>query len=345
MEQGNQWDLFGLDLRRIPQEWLAGWRELLWAPTSYGRKWFDQPVEAHFLAESKSQHYLGGKAVAPSKTELEAIIIPDALVLETKLQLPAAVELDLESLLALEVRSKSPFPEKETRYGWWLERGKEGGLVVYLAITSEPIIKQHLQQNGCQFKENLEIWVLIEERPIVINGFGERKRDLRYSRTIKQVVGGVLYSFAALCAIVAILMLFKHWQLQELEQEYTQVREQAAESIELRTTLSRYNQQAEVVSQLLQQGIKPYEQLSKLTALLGDDAWVSLVTLKGNKMRLNGRAENGSALMELLSKQPEFKEVVAVSAIGRRGRGKGEQFVFDIRLQKGKTETTQGGVE
>ena len=332
MTLDNQWNLFGLDLKKIPQIWTAGWNELLWAPGSYCRRWFDEPVMACFLADDKKQYYLAGQKVNARKARTESVVLPEELVLVTSLDLPVSVELDLESMLALEVRSKSPFLEEETRYGWRIESRDDERLIVNLVIVSTQIVMAHLQDHNYFLKKSAEIWAMVSGQPVVIAGFGESARDQRYRRSTKRAIGGLLYSFAMVSVFIGVLMLFKHWQLQDLNTQYEQAQQNAAESMALRTRLSQYNHQVTNINDQFAKSIDPYSKISKLTGLLGDDAWLDMIDFKRDKVKLTGHAADASALMELLSKQPEFKEVVALSAISQGRGGKGERFVLEIKL-------------
>ena len=356
MAVDGQLTLFGLDLRKVPQVWRAGWQELLWAPNAYCRKWVDETVTAVFPNEGR-RSYLAGKEVALSKTKSKAYILPEELVLDMRLDLPASVEDHLESMLALEVRTRSPFPENDTRYGWHARRLSSGNLQVELVIVSHRLVTQHLQVRDAELfdgedgwlQEHLieideedrswlrgkvdeeELWAIVNDQSVVIQGYGEAARDQRYHNRMKRVIAGLLYSFLMVCALVGVMMVFKYWQMQALEAEYVQVQESAAEAVELRSSLAEQNARVSGINKLIAGSYNPHPQISKLSEVLADDTWLASMNIKGNTMRLNGRAENATALMESLSNRSEFSEVAAPTAI-TSARGQGERFVFDITL-------------
>ncbi len=360
MAVDSQLTLFGLDLRKIPQFWRAGWRELLWAPNAYCRRWVDEVVTATF-SDNDRQCYQAGERVSPRRTEAHAYVLPADMVLDIKLDLPASVELDLDSLIALEVRAKSPFPEADTRYGWQFERGKSGRLSVDLAIVSQSLASQHLDARiDHQFEgenkwlaeqalnlddedknwlhgtlEGEEIWAMVGKQPVIIQGFGEGAREKRYRHRMKRVLAGLLYSFLVACAMIGVMMLFKSWQLQQVERDYTQIQQDASEAVELRDGLAQYNSRVNGINALIARSYNPYPQISKLSAILEDNTWLTAMNIKKGTMRISGNASNAVSLMQTLSNRPEFPEVLAPTAISRGARGQGERFVFDITLSPG----------
>lgn len=345
MALDSQLTLFGLDLRKIPQFWRAGWRELLWASNAYGRRWVDEVVTATFASDLKKQYYQAGRQVTPQNTKAQAYVLPAELVLETRLDLPTSVELDLDSMVALEVRAKSPFPEEDTRYGWQFVRGKDERLTVDLAIVSDKLVTQHLWGKKHELAEAEEIWVMVDEQPVAIQGFGEGTREKRYRDRMKRMMTGLLYSFLMVCALIGVMMLFKYWQIQELEEVYKQTQQDAAEAVELRANLTRHNTLVTGINTLIAGNYNPYPQISKLSEILADDIWLASMNIKGRTMRLDGRAGNAVALMESLSNRSEFSEVISPSAITGGRQGQGERFVFDITLSLNDTSVELKSLE
>ena len=330
--------LFGLDLRKIPQFWLAGLQELLWAPNAYCRRWFDEVVTTRMAGSDSKQCYQAGEKVSSRKTKIKAYILPEELVLETSMDLPASVDLDLESMVLLEVRAKSPFPEEDTRYGWQFERRENDRLKVDLVIASQNLITQHLWDAPHTLDDGEEVWAMVDKQPIVIRGFGEKVRDSAYRHRMKWVITGLFYSFLMLCALIGVMMLFKYWQVEQIELDHERIQQESLEAVELRTKLTEHNVTVGGINSLIARSYNPYSQISKLSEILEDDAWLVAMDIKEKVMRISGRSENAAALMQTLSNRPEFSEVVAPSAISRARRGGGEQFVFDLTLEPSKVE-------
>lgn len=343
MALDSQLILFGLDLRKIPQFWQAGWSELLWAPNAAGRRWVDETVTARY-SNGLKKYYHAGQEVAPQKTKSQAYVLPEKLVLETCLDLPVSVELDLDSMVALEVRAKSPFPEVETRYGWQFSRTEGDRLKVDIAIVSDKLITQYLWDKSHTLDEAEEVWAMVDKRPVTIQGFGEDARDKRYRHRMKRVIMGLLYSFLMACALIGVMMMFKSWQMERLEETHEEVQQEAAESVALRASLAKHNALVSGINNLIAESYNPYPQINKLSEILADDTWLASMNIKGHEMRLDGRAGNAVSLMESLSNRADFSKVVSPSVIGG-GRGQGERFIFDITLEEISLQDLESSLE
>jgi len=333
-ETSQHWNLFGYDLRTAYRYWRAGWKELFWGDRSWLRRSLGETVQALFPESGSEQYYHADRQVKKRSSKAIACIIPNKLVLSKELDLPSNVELELESLLALEVRARSPFLEEDTQYGWRVTGHNKGRLQVCLAIVSRSAVMAYLRQNDIvETSENIEIWALINEAPVVINGFGETERYARYRKRIRWFVAGVIYCLLMLGLLISIPVAVQYLQLQEREEQYESAQQSAAKAVELRSQLTTNNQRAREINDLFASSRDPYPGLEKLTALLGDNIWLSLVNMKGNKVRIEGYASNAAALMQKLSDLPEIEEVTAPSAIRFDNRSKKERFVLELSLK------------
>ncbi len=101
IEASQNWELFGYDMRNLGRHWLAAWRDALWAYDSPVRKHLDEPVMLHEGDQSLPYH--AGEPAAPVETDCQAVLLPEALVLSRRLDLPVAAE----CRLALRIRVSS----------------------------------------------------------------------------------------------------------------------------------------------------------------------------------------------------------------------------------------------
>ena len=148
-ESGQNWELFGYDMRNLGKHLRAAWRDLLWTYDSPVRAHLDEPVMLHSL--SGSACYQAGEPIGDTKTDCRAVLLPDELVLSRSLRLPVAVEADLESVLALEVNSNSPFAAADTGFGWTLVARDEQYLhLVLLADIGHGCTERNNHQHQMQ---------------------------------------------------------------------------------------------------------------------------------------------------------------------------------------------------
>lgn len=335
MSSASQWQLFGYDMRQLGQHWLGAWRELLWGMESPLRRHLDEVVAVNVHGER--QLYQAGEPLAagssPASTACDGIALPDELVLCKRLSLPAAVESNLPAVLAMEVAANSPFAADDTAWGWRVVEREEPSLGVELAIAARSAIMAHLgRTHGSHDPAAQEVWAPTPDGMVVLEGFGEHKRELLYRRRLFRVAamaGGVL---VALLALAAIFAGGKQLELSRVQALATATERAAGEVTELRASLARANEQLGAAREIVAGYPNPHTELARLTRLLGDDAWVAHFSANGELMRIRGRAANAAAVMQGLSADPAYAEVTAPQAISRVGNTGQEQFYLDIRI-------------
>lgn len=338
-ESSQHWNLFGFDLRTSYHYWRAGWKEFFWDERSWLRRSLGETVQVLLPELGAQSYYHGDREVKKQKSKATACVLPEQLFLSKTMSLPANVELELESLLELEVRARSPFLKEDTHYGWRVIERSKGRLQVCLVIVSRSAVMGYLRRhNIAETGGDHEVWALVQDFSVVINGFGEGQRYLRYRKKIKWFVAGVGYCLLMFGLLVSIPVGVQYLQLQEREQQYAAIQQSAAPAVELRTQLAINNQRASEINQLIASSQDPYPRLEKLSQLLGDNVWLSLVDIRGDTVRIDGYASNAAVLMQILSDQPEIEKVSAPSAIRLDTRSKKERFVLELTMRAGKIE-------
>ncbi len=315
----HNWQLFGYDLRGLAGLWRAGWGELFWGQDSRLRRLLDEPVRVNF-PDSEPVPAHGASAQ----------VLPDDLVLARWLKLPEAVEADLLSVLALEVRANSPFPEDDTCYGWRIGARANKQLHICLVIVSRSAVLSYLRERlGELGAEHTEVWAQVDEQLLVIEGFGEARRYQRYRRRLRRLGFYTVYGLLLMLAILSAPMAVRYAQLQAYESLYEETRREAGEAIRLRSQLTASEQRLNDIKAELAASGQPYRELVRLTSLLGDDAWLSQFELRGDRLRIQGEANNAAALMQELSTRGWYTDVRASSAI-RRQRSGAESFALEM---------------
>ena len=146
LDSGQNWELFGYDMRNLGRHWVGAWRDLLWGYDSPVRQRLDDAV--CLRSESGVACYQGGRPSDAGTPGHTAILLPEELVLTRTLSLPAVVEADLPAVLALEVSASSPFSAEDTGYGWQIVSRDEAKIQVMLVILSR---KSTIAYLGRQF--------------------------------------------------------------------------------------------------------------------------------------------------------------------------------------------------
>ena len=335
LETSQPWNLFGFDLRRGPHYFLAGWRDFLWGDDSPVLNAVDEVVKVH-QEKGDVRYYQAGKLVAEPATtagvKAEAIVLPERLVLAKTLQVPIAAEADLDSMLVLEVKSSSPFPENDTCYGWAiLERG-DSNLDVQLVISSQSAVMAFIASRlDCHDIRAYEVWAEVAGRMVLVSGFGEAQRQQRNRRRMGRMAITMTYCLLVVLAAFALGAGAKYLELQKVRALHAEVRDSAGDAVELRTSLASSKELVDAFNAMLLEYPPPHPELKRLAAILADDTWLTSAEVRGENIKIAGESSDAAAVMQQLLDHPAYIRVVAPVAI-KKVRSGMENFVLNLTL-------------
>lgn len=327
----NQYMVFGYDARDALKLWRAAWRDFLLGDDSPVRRRLDEMVTLA-TADGDTVWQAGRQTDHPA-VPARAIALPEELVLNRTLTLPAAADIDLDSVIALEVSAHSPFAADDTAFGRRVQRRESGELEVGIGVVARSAVMTWLgQHHDLHDPDAVEVWVPVDGGYAVLQGFGEHRREAAYHRRLRRV--GLLIAVAAvlLLGIAGVSTALARAELAKLESLQAQVQTDAAAVSELREQLADANATVDVLNKLTWLYPNPHVELGRFSALVPDDAFVTQFTMNGREVRIRGRGRDGAGLLQTLTARREFKSVNAPQAITRVGNTGFEQFFIDISL-------------
>lgn len=339
LQQGQNWNLFGYDVRQLFRYWRAAWREFLWGYESPVKVRLDERLIVH--SETGLQYFHAGRRVGGPVNEqeraetdfCEAVILPDDLVLTRVVVMPAAVEANIDMAMTIEISANSPFPESDTGYGWKLISRDDKNLQVQLAIVSLSSTMSYLGQQYQSHDANArEVWAEVDGAIIELSGFGEEKRLQRYNKRLTRVALTVAYCGLMLVLITGGAAGAKYLELKQVREESDTIRSQAKNAVKMRTAIVNANETIATVNELIVQRPSPHFELARLSALLGDDASVLQVTIQGTTMDLRGVADDAAVVVQQLTDEASYVSVVSPQAITPYFNTGQEQFFLNIEL-------------
>ncbi len=336
LDSNQQWELFGYDMRKLGSHWSAAWRDLLWGYDSPLRQRFDDVVSLQTATGVLG--YQAGRPCAEAATDFIAYLLPDEIVLTRQLRLPLAVEAELDSVIALEVSANSPFAAADTAYGWSQVTRDESHLKVDLVIVSRSAVMTYMGKNFDSHDARAqEIWAKSSDAMIVIGGFGEHRREAMYKKRLRSV--GVM-AVAGLVLVLVVAGLYagiKRAEMQRLQAMTASYQQQASEASQMRTTLTQANDIITTANEVVSRYRNPHPELARLSALLEDDTHLTQFAMSGLGIKLRGQSRNAAAVMELLTDQPQYCNVVAPQPIVKIGNSGLEQFFLNLVLCEEET--------
>jgi general secretion pathway protein L len=330
LEKSQNWELFGYDMRHLGGYWTSAWRDMLWSHDSPVRRRLDEVVTVHTGADTRC-YQAGAACEGVLDSDCRAVLLPDELVLCKQIPVPLQAESELGSLLELEVRSSSPFAAADTRWGWAVVARDEATIQVALAIVSASATMAFLGREYDSHDSHVqEVWVEVAGNMVVVQGFGEDLRERRFRKRLLQSGALIATIGVLLLTIAGVSALFKGAELQRLERIASVTAGAATEASRLKSLLAVANETIVAANEVVAAYPNPHAEIARLTRLLGDEASISSFSMAGPEIRLRGRAGDAALVMEELTDEPGYLEVMAPQAITRAGDQ--EQFYLNIQV-------------
>jgi general secretion pathway protein L len=288
----------------------------------------------------------GGVAVpvpgqATGEAAARAVELPPERLLERRLMLPALAPADLAQAVRLEVASASPFGPDQTVFGYAAAPPQGGVCQVDVAITSRQQLQQLLPADAGQAAS--EVWALpagadraAPLRPVVFQGFGEGTRERAALRALAWRLGLLVLGLALLAALLLSPTLLLRHRAQQADQAFVALQRQAAPQIAQREALMQRAERLRAIGQFMEGQLALAPVMDMLTRTVPDGAWLTQLRAEGNKLVLNGNADDAAALVQLLAAQPGVRDVRLASPATRGQGASKETFVIEMNLDSGR---------
>lgn len=328
--------LFGLNLTAVLEYWRDAWREALAWPAF---RWLNADVPVSLLAaDGRWRRVAGGQIVSatsaqrPASRAVVGLLLNDDDVLVRELALPSLGQSDLVAAIEMEVRASSPFPSEDTVWGWRAKTGGAGNRQIMVALASRRRIMQSLATAAQHLPAGqAEVWAAAGGG-ICLRGFGEgrRERTVRRSRQRLLLLSGG--NVILLLALLAAPVMQQRAELKQAQAVYARLNQDAREVLAAREQLSRAIDSVATLTRRQEAVPHTLVLLEALTRLLPDGAWLERLEFQGQVLRLQGWADNTTALMESFGSIPGVAEVRMPAPTSRDPQSGKERFTIELML-------------
>jgi hypothetical protein len=198
-----------------PAQFLAalrrGWRKALRCPV-LARLLPPEPVRVRYPSGDLSVWPSGA---CPRAVQAEVFILPEGLLLRHTLSMPSLAAAARREAVELAVSVISPFPLEKTVWGW-RATSAGSGLEIELVMASRDRVSDYLRETGQEYLNEIEIWApgVVEEAPIVLQGYGERRRLMRMYRFCWRIARFMVFTALLLMLGLAVLPVILIWRAQ-----------------------------------------------------------------------------------------------------------------------------------
>ena len=261
----------------------------------------DAQIQQQRIRELLQQHELGEVG--------RDFLLPETVVLRTKVVMPLAAEANLRQALAYEMDKHTPFRAEEVFYNWRiLNRDREAGQVHFeLFVTPcEAVLAQvgFLQRLGLA---PTGVDVATGGRPLGINLLPEalRHRVVNQRARVNWAIAAVAV-FLLVFVMAQSLWLREH-QVKSIGEAIDNVRAEAMAVQQIRKQIDDANEAAGFLqAHKIQNGYK-VEMLAELTRILPSDTFLDRVSLQAGVTQMQGKSSNAQSLIELINDSPHFE--------------------------------------
>ena len=336
---GNKWSLFGLDLTRSGKWMALGLRQLMYDRGAWLLQRFDPSIRVTVGAETllyRADAPMGEGVATDEQTPFSAVALSaDAVLLKT-LHLPASAEEDLDDAMLLEVGLSSPFPDTDTRAAWRVV-GRHGNVIeVALAITSQAAIDDLLAEPSWSSNAGAlkpEVWAFDHQGiPISFAGYGGSERRSAYLRRLVHASG--LVAAVWVSSVVAITLLAGATALRadRLDATFQQVRSDAAAAARQRESLQLGRTRLSAIERAISERPNYQYWLNHIAASAPDTVYLDRLNFDGNEVTVNGYSNNAAVYLRMLTEEPGYTDVTALSAFARDRNNGLERFSIQWRV-------------
>ena len=338
-EVGNKWSLFGLDLTRSGK-WVAlGFHQLMYDRGAWLLQRFDPSIRVTCGGETllyRADAPLGEKVATNEQTPFSAVALSaDAVLLKT-LHLPASAEEDLDDAMLLEVGLSSPFPDNDTRAAWRVVARRENVLEVALAITSQAAIDEALAEprGSSDAGEPIpEVWALdYHGIPISFAGYGGSERRSAYLRRLVHASGLVAAVWVSCVVAITLLAGATALRADRLDATFQQVRSDAAAAARQRESLQLGRTRLSAIERAVSERPNYQYWLNHIAASAPDTVYLDKLNFDGHEVTVNGYSNNASVYLRMLTEEPGYTDVTALSAFARDRNNGLERFSIQWRV-------------
>lgn len=316
--------LFGIDLSQLWQRMHGQWMP-------FCASHFDSEVSLFCVSDQTWKVCRKGKLSHQIKPSIyKGLLLPDERVLHKELQLPSSVFNDLESVLAYQVTSLSPFPKDETVFGYDVMVSHDR-LFISLVITSKQNIDAYLSQYHDSI-DSYEIWVTVNQSAIRLSSLGETERESLATKKLKNTAVLILLSFSILLLLPLIPVAAEKKHLADVHAYLFSYQSLSQEAVKDRNRLVALTGFHPLIEDLQAQQWLPLRQLNNLTQALDDHSWLTGYNFSDMTLKIDGRSRNAAQLLTVLSNNPAYLSVSSTAPMVRDSSGF-ERFSFELVLR------------
>jgi len=275
------------------------------------------------------------QTAAPASGASRGLLLADDNVLLRELNLPHLSQQDIAAAVSIEAQVSSPFTPSDTHYGYSIHRKPSGLTLIEIAIINRNQLTQNQakQQHHALFAKGQYGAIPLHRNKDITNTDGWYRSPITLSL-------GVLTTLMMLAWLISPTLLLRAESMLN-EASLAKLSAYATPLLQKREELNALQQQIESIQAFDREHPNPLIALDQLSAQIPDGSWLTQYIQHKDQITLNGNSSNAIAVVSLLEKIPDLKEVRLGASINRDPRSGGETFQILARIQPSSSENIE----
>ncbi|MGA9572672.1 MAG: PilN domain-containing protein [Lysobacterales bacterium] len=237
------------------------------------------------------------------------LLLPEDVVLHTKVTMPVAAEANLRQALAYEMDRHTPFRADEVFYGWReLKRDREAGQIHFeLYVTPREAVEAKIDSLKRLGLAPTGVDVAVADGPLGLNLLPEAMRFhvVNQQARLNFVIGAVAV-FLLIVVMAQSLWLREH-QVKVINEAIDDVRAEAQAVQQIRKQIDDASEAAGFLQVRKTENGYKVELLAELTRILPDDTYLDRLSMHEGTVQMQGKSGNAQSLIELINASPYFE--------------------------------------
>lgn len=273
---------------------------------------------------------------ARSKPKVQAIALPEDMVLARTVRLPWANVRDTQRMLQLEVDLNNPFESENCVWGWkpLPELSDRAMRSVLLVMASSQDVTAYQRNMVGEDWPSYECWAWTGNELVPFRSDVQEERHVMARRGWRFNLG-MLFLLQVLLVVAALSpVLEKRAAVKAAEAEQLEWRARASAIMQDRNTLESRLSLLEEAVRLREAVVEVEPIFEMITRTVPDDGWLERMEVRDGKILIRGFVGNATALQQALQQQPMLSEVRATMPFARDPVTSSERFSFEMVFQQ-----------
>lgn len=267
----------------------------------------------------------------PHRTRVIVAVAPE-LGLSKDVELPLAVEENLEQSLSYQIERETPFRRDDVYFGYRvLARDvREKKIRLSLHVVPREIVNEalqllsawELQPAGGPAGDGQ--WLDLRFQPRVYHRNGANRLHL-----VLAGLNGLL-----LVALIAVTFVRQTETLDALQTELAAARKQADKAADLRDRVREIDTEQSFLARQKKNHIPVVSILEELSSVIPDTTWLYQIEIKDSDLNIQGVSDSASSLITPIESSPLFHDTRLGASVAQEGDGNREHFRLSTKVGK-----------